>query len=473
MDTINAIGKFWFPEFPEKQEVGIIRFSPEEGATLLIVGDERDKEHKSLFFNSPLIDMEELSANIPRIDGIAMYDIDTSTTHGRRFVLEDCTPIGSTINSSYAGNISSCSFSAQFIYETNILWDSKSEIAFDKVSFVIEGVEGWISGLTNFEHDSEWQTDGNGKERLAKETVSLSVSFPDLAIIPDIGSLEVCANILGKYDRHESALSTNHFFEIEFTEKKKFPEILKIAGCIQNLLQLATDEFHKFISFNVTVSDLEEDITNVRFRPIIPIQEKKKSVHPKLRYRNSKFTYSDIGGSEGISKWIETLSKRDEIDWKFAIAYLLGNNQWDNSPAELTFFSVITGALLLSPETKSRPDIKSRLKYLYTELGEIVPKLDDDWFQAMASLRNKFVVHPEAKREHNWPSDGSVLYARNILFLICVSYVLQNILGLSPEILKKKIWENNETKQYIAYSKSNNIVEWYRRTMNQQSYDNV
>lgn len=469
MDTINAIGKFWLPEFPEKQEVGIISFSPEQGATLRIVSDERDKEDKSLFFNSPLIDLEELSAKIPRIDGISMYDIDTNTTHGRRFILEDCTPTASTINSSYAGNISSCSFIAQCIYETNILWDPKSEITFEKVSFVIEGVEGWISGLTNFKHDSDWETDKKGKERRVKESVSLSVSSPDFAIIPDIGNLEVCTNILGKYDRHESALSASHFFEIEFTENKKFSEILTIAGCVQNLLQLATNEFHKFISFNVTVSDLEKDFTKVRFRPIIPIQEKKESPHPKFRYRNSKFTYSDIGGSEGISKWVHALNKQEEIDWKFAIAYLLGNNQWDNSPAELTFFSVVTGALVLSPETKSRPDIKSRLKYLYTELGEIVPELDDDWFQTMASLRNKFVVHPEEKRENNWPTDGSDLYARNILFLICVSYILQNILGLSPEVLKERIWENSETKQYIAYGKSNNIVEWYHQTMNQQS----
>ena len=97
MNTINVLGEFWIPSEPDHRATGILSFSPDEGACLALVRKEHDNEGTSAlwqFSGSSLTDIP----NIPRIDGLGIYDMEKKQACARRFSLENCMSLGTSFS---------------------------------------------------------------------------------------------------------------------------------------------------------------------------------------------------------------------------------------------------------------------------------------------------------------------------------------------------------------------------------------
>ena len=472
MNTINVLGKFWIPSEPNNRATGILSFTPEEGARLALVREGYTNESNSALWQFPDLSLSD-DQNIPRIDGLGIYDMEKKEACAHRFTLEDCMSMGKSLHSGLA-NSSASIFHPQFIYDGNVEWGSESDLTFTSVSFTILGVEGWISSIIQTDSDYIWD-DSGGKSRISEKTVKVAIADSDeeQAHIDGIGNLTVWPSIGFDGIGFSHTISASHGFKIDFDRPKNFIEILGIVGNLRNLIVIATGEFHPYDSFHLTVPDLEDSRVTVYFQEAFIDGQKDTQEKPLAkRYHDSRFRYEEIGRAKGIAQWITKTIATEDIDWSLAVSLITDPDKWQNTPIELRLFSVVTGVLMLYPEDPSgktnneKRKISRRLKLLIEAINEIIPDyIDAEWANAVSDLRSKCIAHPEARREFPFPEsdDGSPLFVMLLLYRIGITYIMKSVIELPEDHIRERVWNDFATQQILERASIHDIKKWHRK----------
>ena len=449
MEDIDVIGKFWLPGQQDDKEFGRLRFTRQSGGELEIYSD--DSSSSGLVNVTPNDRKEDLL-----ILGTSIFDFKKNQTTSRIFTLDRGMQTRSSIS---FGGISTLStrFYIHSIYE-NMLCPKSEELTFSEATVQIHGINGWIPLTKEVKDISNIEATEN--QYIEPKSHKAEIN--------NIGSIEIC---IPQYSTRDMLQDTYPATTIKLSFNKPSPisEILEIIGYIQNLVSLATSEFHSIelltlrvpANSNITVYPQASETVKVfskLYEPTNLNHVKENSV--TYREHVCRFSYNDIGKAVGIAQWIERMNS-SEGKKSLALSMLLVDKVWDKIPQELRQFSVTTAALILAPASCKKP-IKERLQSLRNGLENVLPPyIDNKWFAAVAHLRSKFIAHPERRRGQNYPAIEAE-FSRYLLKRVCYSRIFKDILELSDQIIKKKTWESNEAKQYLALVMKNDLKEWYR-----------
>lgn len=472
MNTINVLGEFWIPSEPDHRATGILSFSPDEGARLALVREEHGNEGDSPLWQFSDILLSD-TQDIPRIDGLGIYDMDKKEACSRHFTLENCMCMGTSRHSGLA-NSSTSIFHPEFIYDGNVKWTPESDLTFKSVSFTILGIEGWISSIIQTESDYIWD-ESDGKNRISEKTLRVAINDSDeeKAHIDGIGNLTVWPSIGFHGLGLSHTISASHGFEIDFARPQNFKEILKIVGNLRYLIVIATGESHSYDSFHLTAPGLEDSLVTVYFQEAFIDGQKNIQEKPVAkRYHDSRFRYEEIDRAKGIAQWITRTIATEDIDWSLAVAHITGPDKWSNTPLEFRLFSVVTGVLMLCPEdpsgktTLEKRDIARRLKHLCKTIKNIIPDyIDNEWVDAVSDLRSKCIAHPEARREFPFPGrdDSSPLFVMLLLYRIGITYIMKSVIELPEDHIRERVWTNFAAQQILERAQDHDIKKWHKR----------
>ena len=211
------------------------------------------------------------------------------------------------------------------------------------------------------------------------------------------------------------------------------------------------------------------------FSPAEPHIEEIRKSSTQNRF-NFFFSYEDIGGIEGVKNWLLRMQLSEIHGWdeQLMVALLLEGHHRQVFATEYNIMPVITAALMLPDErTKS---IKGRLQQLikiFRQIHTCDPYFNGAWCEAIAAIRNRGIAHPESLKGAKFPGSAAFL-ARELLYRICVSLIIKEMIGL-PETQSKsiiqKIWKHHHTQEYLKRAKRDDIKQWFRELPQNPKFD--
>ena len=445
-----------------KDEIGvaaILRFTPEDGGKLVA------SSHESGVLREKWMD-GEVNYDLVNLIFDATYDLLDEKQTRRRFFLEDCLSLGGGFHWGQVGSSESAVFHPHLIHETNIDWDTDDAPKYDSVSFSLSGTEGWISSLSDIKEDTELRD-----EHTIESTDTTKELTPiEKAVMPGLGTLKISAGYSSPDGVSKIDSNISHSFTVELEHTKPVEELIRIAGYVANLISLGTTQLSTFKSISAKLLKLENSFCILYFQPQT-FESESKAQHPTTQRMRSFFRYEDIGRANGLGKWISRaeMSKRYGWDEHLMISLLMAGEHNNEYAVEYKMFPVIAAALMLNRPKRNNANennIPQRLKQVLEKAD--IPNadyLDDEWCEAIACLRNKFIAHPEASLGIPFPG-GESLFAKILLYRVCVSVIIREMLTANKEDadqLVSKIWQHYETKQYLKGAEKNDIKKWYRK----------
>ena len=459
MKELHLQGRLLMSAKDETGVAAILRFTPEDGGQLVA------SSHEAGVLREKWMD-GEVNYDLVNLIFDATYDLLDEKQTRRRFFLEDCLSLGGGFHSGQVGSSESAVFHPHFIHETNIIWDTNEIPKYDSVSFCLSGTEEWISSLSNIDEDIEW-----GNEHTIDSTrTTIKLNPSEEAEIPGLGTLKISAGYLSFDNIFKIDKSISHSFTVELSHAKSVKELIRIAGYVANLISLGTSHLSTFKSISSNLLKLEKSFCTLYFQPrtFDPESEAKQ---PSLLRMSSFFHYEGIGRAHGVAKWISRAEMSERYGWDehLMISLLLEGEHNNEYSVEYKMLPVITGALMLNRPKRNNANennIPQRLKQVLEKAD--IPNadyLDDEWCEAIACLRNKFIAHPEASLGIPFPG-GESLFAKILLYRVCVSVIIREMLTVNKEDadqLVSKIWQHQKTKQYLKGAEKNDIKEWYRK----------
>lgn len=459
MKELHLQGRLLMSDKDETGVAAILRFTPEEGGKLVASSHEAGVLRKKWRGGEVNYDLVNLIFD-------ATYDLLDEKQTRRRFFLEDCLSLGSGFHSGQVGSSESAVFHPHFIHETNIIWDTNELPKYDSVSFCLSGTEEWISSLSNIDEDIEW-----GNEHTIDSTrTTIKLNPSEEAAMPGLGTLKISAGYSSFDNIFKIDKNISHSFTVELKHAKSVKELIRIAGYVANLISLGTSHLSTFKSINTNLLKLEKSFCTLYFQPRT-FGAESEAKQPSSVRMSSFFHYEDIGRADGVAKWISRAEMSERYGWDehLMISLLLEGEHNNEYSIEYKMLPVITGALMLNRPKRNNANennIPQRLKQVLEKAD--IPNadyLDDEWCEAIACLRNKFIAHPEASLGIPFPG-GESLFAKILLYRVCVSVIIREMLTVNKEDadqLVSKIWQHHETKQYLNGAEKNDIKEWYRK----------
>ena len=459
MKELHLQGRLLMSDKDETGVAAILRFTPEEGGKLVASSHEAGVLRKKWRGGEVNYDLVNLIFD-------ATYDLLDEKQTRRRFFLEDCLSLGSGFHSGQVGSSESAVFHPHFIHETNIIWDTNELPKYDSVSFCLSGTEEWISSLSNIDEDIEW-----GNEHTIDSTrTTIKLNPSEEAAMPGLGTLKISAGYSSFDNIFKIDKNISHSFTVELKHAKSVKELIRIAGYVANLISLGTSHLSTFKSINTNLLKLEKSFCTLYFQPRT-FGAESEAKQPSSVRMSSFFHYEDIGRADGVAKWISRAEMSERYGWDehLMICLLLEGEHNNEYSIEYKMLPVITGALMLNRPKRNNANennIPQRLKQVLEKAD--IPNadyLDDEWCEAIACLRNKFIAHPEASLGIPFPG-GESLFAKILLYRVCVSVIIREMLTVNKEDadqLVSKIWQHHETKQYLNGAEKNDIKEWYRK----------
>ena len=469
MEELHLQGRLLISAEDETGVAAVLRFTPEDGGKLVA------SSHEAGVLVEKWID-GQVNDDVVNLIFDATYDLLDEKQTRRRFFLEACLSLGGGLHSGQVGNSESAIFHPQFIHETNIIWDTNEVPKYDCVSFCLSGTEGWISSLSNIDEDIEWES-----EHIIDSTrTTINLNPSEEAAMPGLGTLKISARYSSFDNIFKIEKNIFHSFTVELEHTKSTNELVRIAGCVANLISLGTSHLSTFKSVSANLLKLEESFSTLYFRPRT-FDTESETRHPSLLRMSSFFHYEDIGRAYGVAKWVSRAEMSERYGWDehLMISLLLEGEHNNEYAIEYKMFPVITAALMLNRPKRNNANENSTQQRLKQVLEKAdIPNadyLDEEWCDAIACLRNKFIAHPEASLGIPFPG-GESLFARILLYRVCVSVIIREMLTVNKEDadqLVGKIWQHHNTRQYLKRAEENDIKKWYRKHQKTLTEDNL
>ena len=384
-----------------------------------------------------------------RIIGITVADTITGAIEKDIWTLDRCQFLGNNMQLGAKGYSESVIYSPQTTYRGIFIYDS-DRAAFSSAKFSLGDIAGWFPDA--------------GTYKMSKDLKPLRGFRPPKTLeykngIEGIGELEIRTGSQDSWgnDKISGQLFTS--FTLHFDTPKTWEKILSIIGSIQDLLAICTDSYYGIEWLNVYHFEFPEDAIECYYESRVKnyIASEKNKNFQALRHE-SRFNYNDIGRINGISKWIQRRLLGERLGWNegIAVAMLLAGEVEEIGYNEHKVWSVVTGTVMLHPSDGVE---KSLLRLRQKAQDCLPPHIDNEWMQAVAVLRNRFVAHPEARELEQYPSSVA-FYAQKLLYRVAISYIAKYFLDLKPDFIKKQIWEDPGTEFLLQKSKTHYVKEY-------------
>ena len=372
MEPLDIDGLFWLVDKPEDKVAGRLRFHPSEGAWVGLIGKFKDFVPSGR--NPPV-----------RMNAIA---------GGRFFALEECHFAGFRLE--YAGG--GQTGLTRHEYQSDLLiaglhWEDREQLQFKNVLLHLRYLEQWLDQVGAFPA---------GYESRSRSRPLIVAAFDELGrevVIPcEFGELGLTYGRATSGDRFlETMIHHNFFFDLRLAEEYSLDEVLNLCGLLLDMVTLGCD-------FPSALTDLAMDH---------PQQASATSVAEKLPIKlymrtignyaggprgggppsGMIFTFSDLGGMEGVAKWLEAASR-----YRIAVGALAGNLYAPSPYVESRFFNACTAAeafrrIQLGDQNLN---LARELPTLAKQAGDVFKELVGDvdkWAKRVVQTRSNVVVH--------------------------------------------------------------------------------
>ena len=410
LEDLDVDGLFWLDGKPDDKVAGRLKFNMVNGADLILIGAFHDL--RDVFFprDKPV-----------RILGVA----------GKRLLtLERCIHAGSSLE--VPGMISE-RYTPEFILSgAHFVGDMPLE--FCAVYLELRHLEHWIWKCGT---RIDYKRDDPGG-RISE--IQVNYSPPPKAVIPmDIGELELEYMYSFHRDPMETTIAQRCSIGVKFGEPYALEDAIKVGSSLQNLLTVGV---HSPTSFNkVTLShpDLLRTLPGGREVPELismyaqfrgsntPRQD--KAIHPTRML----FTFDDIGGLDGIAKWLVTSDK-----FRLVIDSLLSHWYLPAIYTDNRLLNIIIAAeafervRLQTRKINFKDALKSLIKLAGAPFRVIVDNVDT-WSNEIVRARVNNLVH----RGMSGDLEGQRMYVLSESLYFLVVLCLLRECGISEETLSK------------------------------------
>ena len=372
MTLLDVMGHFWLATNPGLQVTG-----------RLIV----DAMHK---------------AQLELIDPLSLGDDDyqryriLGNAAGNLLTLEQCARINRTTQLLPHGPSVRENYSPVFVLK-GVHFEESEPLEFDSVTIRLQNLEQWV-GITGMETD--FLTNETSIEEINMKYTPIQNHSADI----DCGSVDLSF----KFNFSVEPVSIPKMDEscsltIKFSSKTPITDILGICSDLQDLLTLGVGK-----SSAVTETKLGHD----GFPGAIDLYyqwrgasdpEEDQAIHPRRMF----ITFSDMGGIEGIARWIATAKK-----FHASIAPIRSYWYIPNLNIENKFISLVIAAEALDrTRSEDGPIFSERIRNLANSAGSIFVSLIgdiDQWVNEIRTMRTEFVHHTSIHSSE----DSNINYVR-------------------------------------------------------------
>lgn len=418
--TFEVEGEWWLPGREDRKVAGVLRFDPDAGAELRLIGTFRSPYEEGDPRQEPdgttVIEVStetiERDGTYPRIHGIA---------NGKQYTLEDCFRSRSNRHLLMGSG-------TETVQVNQILrgahFEKGEELVADGVSVELRYLAHWIS-------------ESGVKETHTEPLVNLPSDVPRFTLEGRVLEEAVCN--LSEGDvlrlRHSIAIDgdriTTHtlhqkyVFHFDAEEPRPLPDIVERASDLQDLVSIATGRTAEFDEVRFWHPDLFWERENRRHR--LPIEFfvawnfKDKSKTPgTLQLHKMLFSYADFGGIEGVGRWLESAARHRGalgrvMGSRYAKEMYVSDRLLNRSAALEAFDREVSG--------HSQSKFKTRLARCIDFAGALFNSLIGDaekWAEAVRKNRDDIAHHLGAQVKQT-PS-AQVFLAESLywLFVLCM-----------------------------------------------------
>ena len=372
VEPLDIDGLFWLVNKSDDKVAGRLRFHPTEGAWVGLIGKFKDFVPSGR--NPPV-----------RMNAIA---------GGRLFTLEDCHFAGLRVE--YAGG--GQSGLTRHEYQSDLLiagvhWEDHEPLKCKNVLLHLRYLELWLNQLNTLP---------SGYERRSRDRPLIVAAFDELArqvVVPGpIGELGLTYGRATSGDRFlETMIHQNFFFDLRLAEASSLGEVLNLCGLLQDMVTLGCD-------FPSALTDLAiehpQQASGTSVAEKVPIKPYMRTIGnyaggPRGGVPPSRmmFTFSDLGGIEGIAKWLEVASR-----YRIAVGALVGNLYAPSPYLGTRFFNACTAAEAFRRIQLGEQNLNlaQELPVLAQQAGDAFKELVGDidrWAKRVVQTRVNVVVH--------------------------------------------------------------------------------
>ncbi len=279
-ESFEYQGYWWLPDTPEEQVPGILRFDPDEGATLNLVGSFGGIKGSSGT-------MEDLFPS-PESGLILGFSV-----NGKAITLSNC---NMTRGSFGMPGFPTSTYSSSMIF-VGEHFERPEDIGFEGLSVEYAHLEEWVSisgfvlKMPDDPKDHPYVIEHQVPERIPVSVGEISISLM-------FGVNHEYSNPLVR----TASITQKAYITVEFSEKKPMDDLLKIIYRIQNFLSFGVrSPVHPLSVKGITSSSENLDV-EIYYRPLGRTDSTKK-VHPV----DMLFTLHDLPGGldRALGTWLE------------------------------------------------------------------------------------------------------------------------------------------------------------------------
>ncbi len=293
MDELEYKGVWWLPDKPEKKVCGILRFTPNEGAILDLIGSFKDIKEMNKRLNPEII----LGAS----------------SNGKNITLHKCFETES--NLSIPGSLTS-SFYANEVF-VGAHFQKSEDIKFRGLSIRYSYLDEWI-GISGFDIQYFDKKEVVIKHKQS-EPIQASIGEDCIIFIDILAAMHSVHSIVQK----EMSIEQRTYLRVKHPVEKSLDEYWSIIRQIQNFLSLGIAEPVCPLEI-IGETEANKEIISVKIYYHLPeISEAFKTIYP----HDMLFTFKDISDRFEmlLKNWFEKASTLEPVyDLYFGTLY----NPW-------------------------------------------------------------------------------------------------------------------------------------------------
>lgn len=420
MDNLDVDGHFWPEGDPTRRVAGRLTYSDEDGVILNLIGSFHDprevltRAHQMATGTEITVTSEELfgSGEVPmRILG--------ETSRGP-VTIEGCLRSNANfpLSRSVAEARESCR--GELVLLGAHVRDS-DPAAFNAATLRLSHLEHWVRrsavGLV-FDQDESKITGLNRITYTAPE---------ESKVVTDFGEIELSFGAKLRGDHIvETTIEQDCSFALKFAEPRSLESVMTVCSDLQNLVTIGLDATSTIAHLSLNPSDEStKQPLGIRQSVELYAQFAGANIHQgkgKPRPTDIFFTFDDIGGLDGIARWLKNSDK-----YRSVMGSLLSHRYLPSIYLDNRFLNMIIAAETLQRIRlqKQKFDFKKALIDLAAIAGDPFKDLVgdvDNWAKEVRLFRINQLVH---RGLHENP-DGQRMYAlSDSLYLLVVLCLLR------------------------------------------------
>lgn len=277
MNSLDIEGFFWLPDNPDHRVAGRLAYNVVGGGKLSLIGGF------------------DAAADTSRIIGQSSNNF---------YTLEDCfqTRVDGIINEV-----------RQEVHRVGrvivgVAYDKDESLCFDGFSIRLAHLVQWVEP-PRFEERVERL---EGERRGWGELTLISKPLEPMAVTLETGELRLEQTRGTEGDGVTSRSFTQTlYFRMRFDQVLSLVDVIDVASDLQDLVSIATCRTAAFEEIGLFHPDLSYEVPNGKRypRPVHLIAEWIAQPDPKKRIADEIFTFREMGGIEGVGRWLEVAKK--------------------------------------------------------------------------------------------------------------------------------------------------------------------